>query len=225
MDPSPRRSKKILLIVILLLLVGGAAAYFLTKNNDNSSKSSKASSSSNSQQAGTGSGSFAPVATSGQPFVATITSTGASSLTATMEYDAKGNVSYSYKQDGKTTKIIYTLDAYYLCSGDDKCIKYPANQSGSSGFNPNTYQYDASRLSGLKSTQDYKGRQACPGGGTCDVWSATNNSTTTTVYLNSSSHRVAGVTTKTDSTTSNVVYQYKAVKITVPTNATELPTP
>ena len=230
MDDKPPKSskKKVILIVLAVLLIGGGvAAYFVNKNNqdEKAQKAAETSEAANTNQA-SNTKTLEAASTSGKPFVATVNTTiNGKDVTGIMSSDGQGNVSYVYKADGKDISLIYTADAYYLCSGTETCLKYAASKSSSSGFDPSTYQFDSSRLNALKNTAAYQGQQTCPTGtGTCDVWSVTSGSTTTTMYVNASTKQIAKVTTKSGTTTSDITYEYKAVTVAAPTNSVTLPT-
>ncbi len=222
MNPQPTSRKKyVWLAVIVVIIAGALIAYFATR--DNQPKDSTANNAGKSTPVANAPASFAPAVTTNQPFEAKITSSGATSTQATMDYDGQGSVSYAAQQDGQTSKFIFTNKAYYVCTGS-QCLKYPASQSASSSFNPNTYQYDASKINALKNGVAYKGQQACPSGnGTCQVWSGSSRGTTSTVYINAANYRIDRVTAKTDNITTTVTYQYKKITITPPANATAAP--
>lgn len=227
--PKSSSSKKVILIVLAVVIVGGvAAAYFINKNNEEEKEQKAAQASQTAQNVANTTNTLNAASTAGKSFVATIntTTTGGQPVTGVMTSDGKGNVSYVYKADGKDVSLIYTADAYYLCNGTATCIKYPASQTSSSGFNPSDYQYDGSKINALKSTAAYKGQQACPSPstGTCDVWSVTEADTTTTMYVNSADKQIAKVTTKSGTTTSDITYEYKAVTVAAPANSVTLPT-
>ena len=146
-----------------------------------------------------------------------------------MTSDGKGNISYAYQAEGKDVTLTYTKDAYYLCSGNSQCLKYPISASSGSGFDPSSYQFDSSRIDSLKSSSKYKGQETCPGksGSTCDVWTASsaNGGVISTIYVDSSTKRVARVISVAGTTSSDVTYDYKNATVVVPTNAQEIPTP
>ena len=129
--------RKIIGIIVAVVLIGGAVAYFATKDSEDSDKN-KASTSQTSSNSGSSSNAFNPASTEGLEFKATLTTTGTTGTTeATIEHDDKGNTQYIATTGGQQVKIIYTSDAYYMCTGDN-CLKYPSSQSSSSGFNPSS---------------------------------------------------------------------------------------
>ena len=229
---NSHRGRNILLAVVILLIIGGVAAYFINKHNEDekAKKAAAAAALSNQkqQQQVANAKTFAAVANSGQPYVATIDSnTGGKQVNGVITSDGKGNTSYAYTADGSKVTLVYTADAYYLCCGSNQCIKYSASQTANSGFDPSTYQFDGSKIDELKNSASYKGQQACPSPatGTCDVWSVTSTSgnTTTTMYINADTKRIARVTTASGTTTSEVTYDYKNATVKVPTNFTTAP--
>ena len=224
-----KSSKKwlwITLAVILLLIIGATIAYFITKNNSTSTSSTN---SSTSQSSTSTAKSFAPAVNSNQPYAATIsTNVNGTQKSATMVSDGKGNYSYTYQAGGKTVSTVYTPDAYYVCNGSSQCIKYATSSTTASGFDPSTYQYDTAKIENLKNTAAYKGQQTCPGGnGTCEVWSVSSDSgnTTSTLYIDTATKRIAKATYSSGTTKSEVTYNYKDVHIAIPSSYTTAPTP
>ena len=219
-----KKSRKGLIIsaVIVLLIAAAAAAYFLTKDDNSTPYSSNTTPPPASQTANT----FAPADTANEPFVATLnTSVNGKDVKGVMTSDGQGNSSYAYTVDGKKTTLTYTTDTYYLCSDGAGCYKYAISGENNSGFDPADYQYDASKLSDLKNSAAYKGQQACPaGGGTCDVWTVSQGSVKSTMYVNTASKHIVKVTSANGTTTSDITYEYKKATVTIPTNAVTLPT-
>ena len=236
MQETPQKShtvRNIILIVLALLLIGGVIGYFIDKNNkEEAAKKAEQAAAAKAeleQQQAENAEEFAAIANSGEPYVATINSNaGGKQVNGVITYDGEGNTSYAYSADGKDTTLVYTKDAYYLCNGNATCIKYPASQTASSGFDPSTYQFDGTKLNELKSSTNYKGQETCPAPatGTCDVWAVTseNGGVTTTFYVNAETKKIARVTIASGTTKSEVTYDYKNAKVTVPTNFTTAPT-
>lgn len=208
-------------LVVLLIIGGGTGVYLATRNKDKKTETSN-NSSQTSRNADTNS--FSPLSTAGVAFEATISSQGSdnSTTTATIKSDGKGNTQYSSGASGQTTEVTITTDAYYSCTAG-QCIKYPTGQTGGSGFDPSAYTYTDTQLTGYRSGATHKGKQSCASG-TCDTWSVTANGSTSTLYIDSGTKRITQVETVVDGKTSKIVYDYKSVSITVPTNATTLPT-
>lgn len=230
---NSHKSRNIILIIILLLIIAAVAGYFINKQNEDekAEKAAKVSTAANQkqQQQANNAKAFAAVANSGQPYVATIdTNAGGKQVNGVITSDGQGNTSYAYSADGTNVTLIYTADAYYLCSGSSQCIKYSASQTASSGFDPSTYQYTGAKLDELKSSAAYKGQQACPSPatGTCDVWSVTSagGGATSTMYVNTDTKRIARVTTVSGTTNSQVTYEYKNATVKIPTDFKSLPT-
>ncbi len=209
-------------IIVAVVLIGGGVAYVATKDNEDSDKNNT-----NTSQTGSNSGSstntFNPASTEGLEFKATLTTTSTSGTTeATIEHDDKGNTQYTATTNGQQVKIIYTSDAYYMCTGDS-CIKYPSSQSSNSGFNPSDYTYDQSKLSGYKNGAAYKGQKSCASG-TCDVWSVSAGGFTSTIYVDSATKRITQVDSSIGGNSTKIVYDYSDVTITVPANTQTIPT-
>ena len=215
-------NKRLIIIIVVLALIGGGIAVATRGNDKNKSadNSSKASSQTSSSQPAANSNSFAPVSTEGQPFVATISSDGTTQ--GTIQSDGKGNTSYESTQNGTTTRIVYTSDAYYICTGST-CYKYVLGASSPVSFNPSDYQYTKDKLTGYKSGATYKGKQSCPAG-TCDVWSVSNAGVTSSLFIDSKSKLISQVESSLNGKTTKITYEFKAVTIDVPTNAQTLPT-
>lgn len=210
--------------VVAVALIGGGGAYLLANNDDNDKKSSDMTLQSSTDQTSSSDNSFAPVATKGLPFVATITNSGTSGNSESkIEHDGKDKTRYTSSAGGQQTEIIYTSDAYYLCSNGANCIKYPVSQSGSSGFNPADYQYDQEKLGGYKNNASYKGTQDCVAG-TCDVWSVSTDGLSSTIFIDTKTKRISQVENSQQGITSKIVYEYKDVTINVPANAQAAPT-
>ncbi len=217
-----------LIILIAILLVGGLAAVYVAHKNKKDKEAASTSTPSSQSTAST-TPAFEPAVNSNQPYAATITTTvnGTPSKT-TMISDGQGNYSYAYSVKGQNVTAIYTPTAYYVCNTATTCVKYPASKSSASGFDPTTFQYDTTKLENYKKSANYKGQQACPvGGGTCDVWEITSTSggATTKLFVNTQTKKIARATYAVGSTQYNTDYEYKNVHITVPTNATTVPTP
>lgn len=210
---------RIIAAVVVVALAGGGA-YLLTKD-DNGDKSSESTSQTANNQTGS-EGNFSPVSTEGLEFKATLTTTkDGTNTVATIEQDDQKNIRYTATQGGQQVEIIYTKDAYYMCTAGN-CIKYPISQQGSAGFDPGTYTYDASKLEGYKNNSAYKGQKSCPAG-TCDVWSVTAGGYTSTIYVDTKTKRISQVESTVNGATTKIVYEYTDVTITVPTNAQTLP--
>src|SRR3990167_1460111 len=201
-------------VIVAVVVVGGGAAYVLTKDDEDKTKTTT------SQENGSNSNAsaFNPASTEGLEFKATLTTTGTTGTTeATIKHDDKGNTQYTATTNGQQVKIIYTADAYYMCTGDN-CIKYPSSQSSSSGFNPSDYTYDQSKLAGYANGAAYKGQKSCASG-TCDVWSVSAGGGTSTLYVDRSTKRITQVESTIAGNTTKIVYDYSDVTITVPANA------
>jgi hypothetical protein len=220
-----KKSRKNLIIglVILLLIAAGAAAYFLTKDDDTQDSSTTSNTTQNTPPAATST--FAPEATANEPFVATVNTTITDKqVKGVMTSDGEGNASYVYTTDGNKMTLTYTKDAYYICNDSAGCFKYNVSGENNSGFDPADYQYDTSKLADLKNRASYKGQQDCPaGGGTCDVWSVSVGSITSTMYVNTATKHIIKVTSANGTTTSDITYEYKKATVAIPQNAVTLP--
>lgn len=206
---------------VLLIAVGGGAAYFVITADEDDSNSQNTSQSTDNQSS---ENQFAPASTEGLEFKATITTTGGGTAgTSTIEHDDQGNTRYTASRSGQQTEIIYTMDAYYMCTADN-CIKYPISQSSNSGFNPSDYTYDESKISGYRSGSTYQGQQSCPGG-TCDVWSVSSGGVSSTIFIDADSKRIVQVEGSVGGVTSRTVYEYVDVTISIPEDAQEINLP
>lgn len=218
------KNRKLWAGALIILIAVAAGAYMVGK--DNSQKASigtAAASNSAAKTADNSGGGFSPISTSGESYSATVTTNATGhELSAELKSDGKGNTSYSYSSGGIQIQIIYTPDYYYFCSGASQCIKYPASQSASSGYDPATYQFSSERIQQLKSGAAYSGQQTCSTG-TCDVWAVTQNNTQSKLYVDTKTKRIAEVHSSANGTTSKVVYKYENVTITPPANAISLP--
>ena len=206
-----------------LLIVGLAVAAFLIGavialaiNNRDYHKST----SSASVQPAPKNKQFAPVSTKGESFIVNISIDGApQDTTATMSYDGKGNSRYDFTKDGKHVTIYYATDYYYLCIGNDQCIKYPASQIANSGFDPSLYQYDTAKTNLLKAHATYIGHAPCPAG-TCDVWTFDSGDAKTKICTDVNTGKLSLVEVTTADKVTKATYTYQPVNIYPPTNAT-----
>ena len=212
------------LVVGGVVLVGGGA-YFVTQNGSDSSNDSASQQSSENASQDSSTQAFDAVSTNDTSFVATISTSDTEGKTSqsTMEYDkSSGNVRYTSTADDKTFTITYTSDAYYMCQSADRCIKYPLNGVGDSGFDRSAFEYTAEELAGYKNSSAYQGKKDCPSG-TCDVWQVSEGDYRATIYIDAGSKKIVQVEGTTGGTTSKIVYEYKDVSITPPANAQEIP--
>lgn len=222
--------RNILIILLVVLIAFGIGGYITYQQNQDFKKAVTALwAKSTPTPTTTATVAFAPASTEGTPYVANVkTTSGDKTVSATMTSDGQGNVNYAYQAADGNISLTYTPDAYYLCKGADKCLKYVTTQQAASGVDPSTYEFDGTKLAELKNTAAYKGQQTCPSPatGTCDVWSVTSASggATTTMYVNTENKRIVRTTTATGTTNSEVTYDYKNATVTIPTNYTTIPT-
>jgi len=223
----------IIITVIVLVLVVGLGIY---EANHHSSKTKSTSSTSTPKSAakttpksfnkpgtGSGSNSFAAVSTQGLAYTATINTTAGdgSTSTATIMTDGKGTTQYATTQSAENIQITYTPTAFYTCNSGT-CYKYPANQGSTTSFDPASYTYTDAQIATFKNTASYQGKKSCPAG-TCDAWSVTSSGTTSTLFIDTATKRISQVeTVQADGKKSSIVYDYKAVNITIPANATSI---
>ncbi len=216
--------KKVIIAVIIVLLLAGGGFLLLkhNKKSNNSANSTNDSQTSSNSSSNSTSPGFDALSNTGVSYAATITSSAnGKTTTSNMEFDkSNGAIRYSV---GKDTVVIYTKDAYYMCQGSAKCFKYPLKGSSAAGFDPSAYQYSANKLAGLKSSSTDKGTQSCPAG-TCHVWGITSGSYSSEVFVDTNTKRISQVVGTTAVGTSKIVYDYKEVSITIPTNTQSLPT-
>lgn len=210
--------KKIIPIIIGAVVVVGGATIILSGKDDSSKNTSSSGSKTNQSSL------FDAQPTAGASFSATMTTTdnkGVKTMDGLMEFDAKSGLSkFIGKIGDQTMTMIYSKDAYYVCQSENECFKYSTTQSSSSGFNPNNFQYDDSKLSGYKTTAKSVGTKSCPSG-TCNVWTV-DNAANTKMYIDTKTKRVSQFTSSTDQGSTKVVYSYKDVSIAIPANAKDI---
>ncbi len=212
-------------IIVAVVVVGGAGYFFTQRGSDPSESNASNAEQNSNEQSTVDVSTFDAVPTSGTSFSATITSKSADGKTtqAVMEYDkSTGNTSYSSQDDGKTFKMVYTKDAYYMCQDGDTCIKYPLNGVGDNSFDPSTYEYTDAEIEGFRNTAVDAGEQDCPSG-KCYVWKVTENGYESSVFIDTKTKRIVQVEGTSEGTTSKIVYEYKDVSVVPPANAQEIP--
>lgn len=211
--------KKIIPVIAGVVVVISGAAIILTGNNNKTSDSTK-SAGSNSNQSTV----FDAQPTAGASFSATMTtadSKGVKTMDGLMEFDAKTGLSkFTGKIADQTMTMIYSKDAYYMCQAETECFKYSTAQSSSSGFNPNNFQYDSTKLTGYKTNAKSVGTESCPSG-SCSVW-IVDNATNTKMYIDKKTKRVSQFMSSTAEGSTKVVYNYKDVSITIPQNVKDI---
>jgi hypothetical protein len=213
--------KPVIIGIIVALLIGGGAAVYVLTREDKKDGAETSSQTNNGQTAGNSD--FAPVSTKGMDFSATLTTASPQgSTSAKIEQDGD-KTRYVATQDGQEIQIINTPDAYYSCTGD-QCFKFALSQSGNSGVDVGSYQYDESEISNFRNTAAYQGKKDCPAG-TCDVWSVTVGTGTSTLYIDTKTKRISQVESTQSGTSTKIVYDYKNVTIDIPANAQTLQTP
>ena len=220
----------VIILIILLVLIIGLGVYEAhrgsTKTASVSSTKSSATTAapqtktSPTSSASASDNSFSPTATSGLAYSATINITAGdgSTSSATILTDGKGTIQYSTTQSGQSVQVTYTPSAYYTCTSGT-CYKYPNNQGASTDFDPSSYAYTSTQLDAYRSTASYQGKKSCPAG-TCDAWSVTSGSTTSTIFIDPATKHISEVkSSQANGQSSSISYDYKTVSITVPTNA------
>ncbi|MBP9827036.1 hypothetical protein KBC99_00985 [Candidatus Saccharibacteria bacterium] len=215
------RSLKIGLIIVgIVVTLGIVGAVVLRKQ----SSSVKTSDQSASLENGQGDMSFAALSTQDSNFTATITTDAdGKKSTAKMEYDKTNDaLRYSMDSNGNTMTMIYTKDAYYMCSSSTQCIKYSLeNSQNTGGFDRKSYEYTAEELANLKKQANYIGRKACESG-TCDAWKISVDGSNTTMYIDTNTKRISQIENITASGSSKIVYSYTSSTVTPPPNAKSL---
>jgi len=218
-------SKKLILgIVIAAVLIGGGIGFVIVSNEDGESDQSNQTNTTQQSADGT---TFNPVATDGLEFAATLTTTTPEnvSVTATIQYDTSSKAwQYTATNDGETLEAIYTADAYYIKSGET-WLKLPLSQ-GAQTFNPDQYDYSGSTLSDLQAKVASQGTAACPAG-TCHVWKVEGyeGNSAVTIYVDTATNRISQVVAESAAGTSTIVYDYKDVTVTIPTEVSTVPIP
>lgn len=216
-------NKKVLIgvIVAAVLIIGGGAAYFLTRDNDaNNAESSNGQSVDQQNAANNGAPNFDPAATANVPFVAVLTGTSnGQAYTANLEHDGKGSSKYSGSNANVPFEMYLINKEYITCSGG-MCIKMSG--SASSPVNEGTYNFSQEDIANFRSSSTYKGKADCPAG-TCDHWQTSKPNETIDFYV-ASDNKISKASGKIGDTTFEIVFTYKDVMITPPTNVRELST-
>ncbi len=215
-------SKNLVMILVALLIVGGGVVGFMVVSQDDSSQKTNQSTQDGKMDVETNTV-FDAASMADASFVATITTTeGDKTIVGVMEHDnTTDSTKYSYSIDGQESTSFFTNDAYYLCQAATSCIKYPNNQIGSS-FDPDSYSYSEEDFSEFKQNATHMGVEDCPAG-SCDVWKVTKDSLETMIYIDTNTKRISQVQGNTANGSVKIVYEFKDVSITLPTNAQEIP--
>ncbi len=229
--------KKIIIISVIVALLVLGSIFWITKSKNNKNSSTQSNSSSDKEsssekssqktqkQSTANATTFNPLPLSDTEFAATLTTatTNGGSVNASMEYDKDSNAwRYTGQSNGIKIEAIYTTDTYYMNTGDS-WIKLPLSQ-GTQAFNPSQYKYDQATIKDFQSKVQNKGSQSCPSG-TCQVWEITNyqGNDKITFYIDTSSNRISQLITESSAGKSTIVYTYKDITVTVPTNVTTAP--
>ena len=214
--------KKSVLIAIVaaVLVVGGAAAFFLTREDSSTNNNETGTQDTTPAENGAADTSqeFAPLSTEGRDFSATITVNGDTS--GTFEQDGD-KTRFASTVDGQRGEFIYTPDATYSCT-EGECFKFPNDSDAADGFDTDDYEFSESDLEKLRTDAKYEGRKDCPAG-TCDVWTVTDEGTTSSVYIDTKTRLISQVEGTYDGDVTKIVFEYRDVIIEVPANAQEFP--
>ncbi len=207
-------------LIAVLVLGGGGAAYLATQKDDTSDSSTSESSSEHSDSDDHSAGeTFNPKITADMAFVATIsgTSDGVESLAGTIESDGKGNTHFSGTQAGETAEYFVLADGSYIFCQDGTCYKTPT----ASGEEPDDYNFRQEDIDKFKATAVHLGEEDCPAG-KCDVWQVNDDGTDTKIYISKSNQYVSQVIGTQDGDTFKIVYDFKDVTVTPPTDVQDI---
>ncbi|MCA9337308.1 hypothetical protein KC951_01215 [Candidatus Saccharibacteria bacterium] len=206
----------IVLIVVAVLAVGGVGYYVYQQSQNNETETVTV-------ETTEGTADIDVLVGDNAPFVATVSGTrDGQTYNATLESNGEGVTQFTSTVDGQQIRAIYTKDAFYSCTGD-QCYVMPLDGATQQSFDPSQYEYTAEDVAAWKSTSTYAGQQSCAGG-TCDVWQVNDSTdgTTSKIFINTSTRRIAQVEVTTPEGTSSITYEYKPVTIAIPTNAQQL---
>lgn len=213
---------KAILIVIGIVIIGGGIGLSLSKKDSGSSDTGvmQNDAAASNDQAEGAVPTFNPKATQNESFVATIEGKSKDStvITGSIESDGKGNIHFKGLQTGESAEYYLAADqAFIFCQGE-KCYRYAENESG---LNVGDYEVTDEDIAKYKETAKYIGEESCPEG-TCDVWQYDDNGADTKIYINKQSKQVSQVIGVKDGETFKVVYEFKDVTVTIPTNVEEI---
>ena len=211
------KSKLIGVILAVVVVGGGAGAFLLTQNSDSDSSKSNSNDSSESQDS---SPTFNPKATKNQAFSATLEGTSeGSALNGTLESDGKGTIHFTGTQAGETAEYFATSDGSFIFCQGEECFKSPASQSGVS---TDDYEVTEEDIAKYKSKATSLGSESCPSG-TCNVWEYNDDDgTKTKIYIDKKTDYVSQVVGQDGTDTFKIVYDFKDVTITLPTNVQDI---
>jgi hypothetical protein len=217
-------NKKILIGLLIggVIIAGGAGGYFLSQNNDNTSGNTNTSTNESSQSK-SGEPEFRPVATEGQSFVATLSGqSDGETINGTIEYDKNGNSKFrTTTSEGELEFYVIGEDTYSCTNG--QCFKF----SGSTDQNPLdlddlNYNYSEDDVASFEDSARYLGQQPCPAG-SCNVWRVTEGDYETDTYISTKDNRISQLLSRGENTEITIIYEYKDVVVTPPTNVQTLP--
>lgn len=214
--------KKYVPFVAIAVVVIVGAAFFLSQNkSDSSTNSSNTTQQASSEKAS--SKEFNPVNTLREPFVSTMNTEGTQGSTAaTIEYDGKENWRYTTKTSESLVEMIVTPSATYMKS-NEAWFKLPTDSS-TQLFKKDAYEVTDKELKDFQAAVTYKDEVSCPAG-SCYLWVAENyqGNDKLEFYIDKSTNRINQLITTTKDGKITIVYTYKPVTITIPTNVTEVP--
>ncbi len=223
MEESMNKTK--LGIIIIVVVAGGLATWSLTKKDtkqqDNAVQTTQTANSETTAEQSSETPSFDPKATKDRAFVATLEGTSSNNvvLTGTIESDGKGTVHFSGTQAGDSVEYYLDASQAFIFCQEGKCYRYGANQSG---LNIGDYEVSDEDIAKYKESATYVGTESCTTG-TCEVWQYKDEEQTDTkIYINKNTKLVSEVVGTKDGDTFKVVYEFKDVTVTLPTDVQEI---
>lgn len=207
--------KKIIIgvVVAIVVIAAGVGGFLLVKKNTSNTDDDNKTL-------------FQPTSTDGQPFIATtvVTPKKGSKATTVMKTDGQGISEYTLKTGGGT-KLVFTKDFYYACSGN-RCSKIPSDAENGFVSDPKSYDITQAEINNAQKSAQFVGQQSCLDGQICDVWTANafnDSGSSATIYVDSESRRVLQiVVTDEEGTKAVTTYAYEPVNIKIPSNAREI---
>jgi hypothetical protein len=213
---------KLIGIILAVLVVGGGAGAFIMSRDSDDSKSSSNNSNTTKEETKTESATptFSPKATKNQSFSATLEGTSeGDALTGTIESDGKGIIHFTGTQAGETAEYYVTSDGSFIFCQGTQCFKSSASENSVS---PDDYEVTDEDIAKYQSKATFLGSESCPSG-TCNVWQYTDDENVKTkIYIDKDTDYVSQVVGEDGTDTFKIVYNFKDVSITVPTDVQDL---
>lgn len=217
-------NKKLLIgLVVVVVGAGGAAFFAMNQNDDNTSTTQTSQSNEDATETTKENDSqptFNPQITGNKSFVATIegTSEGEQAIEGTIESDGQGNLRFVGTTVGESAEYYILADGRYIICQEGACF---STSSETSGFSVDDYNVTDDDVAEFRETASYIGREDCPAG-SCDVWQVTDEGVETKIYISTKDSLVSQVTGTDEGDTFKVVYEYKEVTITPPSDVQDI---